>query len=285
MLLDLAFVLASSFLAEPKPEATLQLGPAARSSAIARTTPPAPAPAPAPEAAAPPPEPAAPAPSPAEAPAIAEPTTPAPAPTREPTEAAAPTDDDAEPATTLEEVEAEHQEEPDPAAEQLELQPPSTAAQGLQSRRSPVWGRLWLSGSILAGLDNVGLGFGVVRFVLPRLGFGLDVEDVVVFDRGAYNVFQATPKVVFLLLPNRRVTPIASGGFGGAFFSHGLGVYGRWVGGAGLMIAIGERFRTGFGLDIEGLLPKSRFYQSFECIEGSACHIGLSPWISFGFRA
>ena len=55
--------------------------------------------------------------------------------------------------------------------------------------------------------------------------------------------------------------------------------------GAGLMIAIREHLRLGFGLDVEGLLPKDRFYHHFECRGGGyGCHIAPVPWISFGFR-
>ncbi len=190
--------------------------------------------------------------------------------------------------------------EADGGHEPFELQPPapdSSRSRAFEPRRSllgrgrrtPVWGKVWLTGSILYGFDRVGLGASAIRFVLPRLGFGIDLDDQLVFDRhGTYNLFQLTPKAVFLLLPYRRVTPIAHTGFGGSFFSRQLGVYGRWLVGAGLMIAIRERLRIGFGLDVEGLLPKSRFYRHFECRgDGGSqdgCHIGLSPWVSFGFR-
>lgn len=210
---------------------------------------------------------------------------PAPAPALAPAPATPAVPEEDRPATTLAEVEAEHADDP-AAAESLALQPaaPETHAPG--HRRPPsVWGRLWLSGSIIASPNTVGLGLGAVRFVTRRLGLGLDVEDMIVLDIGTYNLFQLTPKVVFLLLPSLRVTPIASAGFGGAFFSSRLGAYGRWVAGAGLMIAIREHLRLGFGLDVEGLLPKDRFYHHFECRGGGyGCHIAPVPWISFGFR-
>jgi hypothetical protein len=196
---------------------------------------------------------------------------------------AASNDEDA-PAASLAEVEAQHQSE---AAESLALQPAAPETLGPGNRRRPpsVWGRLWLSGSIIASPTTIGLGLGAVRFVTRRIGLGLDVEDMVVLDVGSYNLFQVTPKAVFLLLPSLRVTPIASAGFGGAFFSSRLGVYGRWVAGAGLMFAIREHLRFGLGLDMEGLLPKERFYHHFECRGGGqGCHISPVPWISFGFR-
>lgn len=214
---------------------------------------------------------------------------PAPAEAAEPARASAsdpaPVPEEDAPATTLAEVEAEHEQEA--AAESLALQPAAPETFGPGNRRRPpsVWGRLWLTGSIIASPNTIGLGLGAVRFVTRRIGLGLDVEDMLVLDVGSYNLFQLTPKAVFLLLPSLRVTPIASAGFGGAFFSSRLGAYGRWVAGAGLMIAIREHLRMGFGLDLEGLLPKDRFYRHFECRGGgSGCHISPVPWISFGFR-
>jgi hypothetical protein len=57
------------------------------------------------------------------------------------------------------------------------------------------------------------------------------------------------------------------------------------VAGTGLMMALGERLRLGFGLDVEGWTPKARFYEHFECRAGGhGCHIGLAPWVSFGLR-
>jgi hypothetical protein len=227
------------------------------------------------------------APQPSEPPS-SQPPPPAPAPSEAPTPAPfVDPADEPPPATELAEIEAEH--ETGASHESFDLQPPAAESAGFIARRrhSSVWGQSWLSVSILAGLDRFGVGVGAVRFVVPRIGFGLDLDDTIVFYRGPYNRLQITPKVVFLLLPNRRLTPIASGGFGGTFYSHGAGVYGRWVAGAGLMIAIREHLRFGFGLDVQGLMPKARFYQHFECIgDALECHTGLlAPWVSFGFRA
>ncbi|MCH9683221.1 MAG: hypothetical protein K0V04_17430 [Deltaproteobacteria bacterium] len=81
------------------------------------------------------------------------------------------------------------------------------------------------------------------------------------------------------------MTPILSGGFGGAFFSRRLGAYGRWTAGGGLMFAIGERLTAGFGMDVEGLLPRDRYARNFECrLSQQQCAMGLAPWVSFGFR-
>jgi hypothetical protein len=191
-------------------------------------------------------------------------------------------DSEPAPASDLAAIEAEHAE--DEPAESLALQP--AAPEAMHGRARPrVWGSTWLSLSILAGRYYFGLGGGVVRFVVPRLGFGLDVADAIVLDRVSYNLFRLTPKVVFLVLPYRRVTPLASAGFGGAFYSHGGGAYGRWVAGGGVMFAIREHLRMGFGLDVAGHLPKDRFYQRFRCTDGEGgCHIGVAPWVSFGWR-
>lgn len=182
--------------------------------------------------------------------------------------------------------------------EPFELQPPAPDSQPSSAfdprktpwgsgRRKPVWGQLWVSGSFHAGFGRVGLGASVTRFLVPRLGLGLDLDDEISWGwPGAYNLFQLTPKATFVLLPYHRVTPIAHAGFGGAFFSHKLGVYGRWVVGTGLMFAIRERLRMGFGLDFEGFLPQSRFYRHFEC-QGTSlrtCHRQFTPWVAFGIR-
>jgi hypothetical protein len=104
-----------------------------------------------------------------------------------------------------------------------------------------------------------------------------------VSSRSGYNVFELLPKVVVLALPYRRVTPLVQAGLGGAFFNKGLGNYGRWSAGAGLAMAFG-RFSMRGGVDVEGLVPDSRFVENgFACglLTDSPCSLRLSPWLGF----
>lgn len=110
-------------------------------------------------------------------------------------------------------------------------------------------------------------------------------QDVINLSVVTFNIFQITPKVVLLVLPYRRVTPLLQTGFGGTFMSSGFGSYGRWLAGAGVAMAIAERLTLRLGVDVEGLVPDARFAQKFECrLANDPCSLGLSPWIGVGLR-
>lgn len=193
----------------------------------------------------------------------------------------------------LEEVEADD-EGPAGGTAPFDLQPPApesgrsnaTVAQiPGQPHRPLVWGRNWISVALIAGPNAVGLGAEFIRFVTPYVGVGIEAQDVVVLGRGGYNLFELTPRMVLLALPRRRVTPIATAGFGASFFNRGGGVYAHWIGGPGFLFAIRERASFGFGVELEGYLPTARFERTFECgVIPNRCSLSLAPWIRFGYR-
>ena len=266
--------------AEPAPEAAPPAPAPAPEASITLT--PEPEPEPPPEAV--PPQPADPAPpaegtepgAPTEAtdPVAPDPATP---------DAVVATEAEPEPAER-EPAEPEPEPEPEATADAFTLQPPNP--EPLAPPRRPTFGPTWLSFGIIAGPSAVGLGIEAVRFVIPWVGVGGELEDVVVFGQPpTYNIFQVTPKVVLVMLPFRRFSPYVQGGFGGSFMSGGLGSYGRWVAGAGILAAIGERLFLRVGLDVDGLVPDDRYAQRFQCaLTSSPCSLGLAPRIGGGLR-
>lgn len=209
-----------------------------------------------------------------------------------PVDPAAPTDPAVDPS-----AEASAGAEADPAldadAEASEgdpfaLQPPPSPEDPAPGRRRyppSLYGRGWISAGLGASSRHFAFGVGGIYFVIPWVGVGLDLDDTIVFAPSGYNVFELLPKVVVLALPYRRVTPLVQAGMGGAFFSKGLGNYGRWSAGAGLAMAFG-RFSMRGGVDVEGLVPDARFVEKgFACglLTDNPCSLRLSPWLGFAF--
>lgn len=176
-------------------------------------------------------------------------------------------------------------EEPPPLdLERGTPEPASRPPRAPAPRRRSVYPRTWFSVGVLASKNLVGLSLGGLHFMVPWVGLGLEVEDAVWWnDQGTFNVFRLTPKAMILVLPRFNVTPFLRGGFGGEFFSHQLGSYGRWVGGAGVLFRIRQRWYVELGVDTMGRVPDSRFADNFRCaITSTPCSLTIEPQIGLG---
>lgn len=193
-----------------------------------------------------------------------------------------------EPEEDLEEPEEdleEPEEPPDDFIEQPRVDE-NRVARGRAKRAPPVYGPLLVSGGLTAGPNSFGFGAGLTRFVIPWIGVGLELDEVVVFGRSTFNDFSFAGHVMILLTPYFRVTPYVRGALGPEFFSHGLGIYGQWKGGAGLIIRFGEgqRIALRLGADVVGVIPDSRFKQHFTCtLTDFPCSLGIQPQIGVAF--
>ncbi|MCX4242401.1 hypothetical protein [Paraliomyxa miuraensis] len=166
----------------------------------------------------------------------------------------------------------------DATAESFQLQPPGPRP----SRPPPVFGPNWLTFGPILGRGAIGLGVSYVRFVIPHLGVGADIEDVVYFGGDVINFFHLTPKVTLMMLPYRRFSPLVQTGIGFAALSAGVGVYARWMAGLGFAMAF-NRFSMRIGADVWGLMPDSTFAQRVTCpLVSTPCSLGISPWIAVG---
>jgi hypothetical protein len=166
----------------------------------------------------------------------------------------------------------------------VNLQPPSPRHSGRAARpdrRTPKFPQTWFSVSILAGPRNVGAGLGATYFVIPAIGLGLEIDNIVHWhDDGGFNLFRLTPVVWALLLPRFNTTPFVRTGFGGEFFSHRLGAYGRWLAGGGVLFRFRSRWMVELGIDVVGRVPDLRFQGNFECqLTDNPCSLGLEPRI------
>ena len=144
-------------------------------------------------------------------------------------------------------------DEADPLEQELNLQPPAPRATRTPrpGKRAPVFPQTWFSVGIKAGPRAVGAGLGATYFVIPALGIGLEVDNIVNWDdHGAINQLQLTPVAWGLLLPRFNTTPFVCVGFGGEFFSRRLGVYGRWLAGGGVLFRIQRRWMVELGIDV-----------------------------------
>ena len=176
--------------------------------------------------------------------------------------------------------------EPPPASDpELDLQPPAPEPRRTPRRRpKPTFPKTWYELSVVTGQSTFGLGLGATHFVLPFLGLGGEVQDLLNWGSGfVFNIFQLTPKVTVLVLPHSRVTPVARVGFGGEFISHRLGSYGRWMTGAGVLWRIRTRFMLELGVDVDGRVPDDRFARNFRCpLLDDPCSLQVAPYASFG---
>jgi hypothetical protein len=206
-----------------------------------------------------------------------------PEPTGQPEPPATP-EPEAQPETTAP-PEAELDATPEPS-----LQPPAPEPRRRHVRKG---GRkkldpfppTWIGGGLIVGARAIGLSIDGARFVLPWLAVGVEIEDIVRWwdDGQVDNIFRLTPKLTAIVLPRRHFTPFLRTGFGGEFWTHGLGSYGRWVAGGGFMVRFRSRFMIGLGLDVVGRVPEKRWRQHFGCaISDTVCSLGLEPEISFG---
>jgi hypothetical protein len=154
-------------------------------------------------------------------------------------------------------------------------------------RMPPIYGPLLLTGGIGAGPRSVGLGLGATYFVIPWIGLGAAADDTVVFDSPAFNDFALTGHVWVLFAPYARLTPYVRPGLGGEFFSGGLGAYGLWKAGAGLIMRLGraQRLALRLGAEVIGRFPDDRFARNFTCaLIDKPCSFGVRPEIGINFR-
>lgn len=248
------------------------------------------------------------APAPSEAPSDAAP----PAATAPPTEATAPTETppptetsppaepsdgtppptetapaEPEPAEDAAQVEPAAQPDPQPTAveftpaepesEIAELQPPSGST--VKSKPDSIYGRLWAGPVIGAGGSLFAIGASATYFIVPYFGLGGELVNVFSWDPdGSYYEFQLTPQATLLMLPRRKLSPLFWGGFGLDTFNKGLGTYGRWTAGGGLIMLLGQRIILTVGVEVDGRVPAREWNQTFTCgpIRGN-CTMGIGP--------
>lgn len=168
------------------------------------------------------------------------------------------------------------------SAPELETQPPAPSS---GSPRRPAFPSTWFQLTIIAAANAVGLGVEGTSFVVPPLGVGLGIENIVVWggEGGPFNVFRLTPKLTGIILPRRHVSPIVRAGFGGEFISHRLGVYGRWLTGGGVLFRFKKRFMIELSVDVVGRVPDARWRDHFACdITPKVCSLDLEPHVGFG---
>ncbi len=174
-----------------------------------------------------------------------------------------------------------------PPSPEPELQPKS-AGPGRRSplgiKRPPVWPPTWFSFGLGGSYNSFSLGAGVTHFVIPYVGVGLELRNDVIFNSPTtFNSFAATPVVTLLVLPRRNVTPLLRGGFGLNVFSAGLGVYGQFLGGGGVLFRLLKRYSAELGLDVVGNVPRDKFFDNFSCRGGGqGCWLNLRPSVGFG---
>jgi hypothetical protein len=164
-------------------------------------------------------------------------------------------------------------------------QPPGPSARQHQRRPKrfePIYGPTMLSAVIVAGADSAGVSVSAARFVVPWLGLGFDINESIAFEKPAYNDFAAAGSVWFVMTPHLRASPYLRAGLGGEVFSNGLGVYGQWKGGMGVVVRLAtkRKFAFGIGLEILGRFPDSRFERNLTCVlTPTPCSLAIRPQI------
>lgn len=195
-------------------------------------------------------------------------------------------------APTEPEPEPTPEPDPEPTAEPA-TPPPSLQPPAPEPGAGPNWqrgGDSYYGGTLVgpiigAGRRTVAFGVGVTHFIVPHVGIGADLVNVIRWGSpgiGTYYEFELTPIVTLLALPRRRFTPLIWGGFGFDVFSHKLGTYGRWVGGGGFAFTAGRLAIVTIGVEVDGRVPLSRWNANFTCgITRSNCSLGIRPVIGF----
>ena len=248
----------------PSPEPEPPAEPSAESPAESPAEPPA---EPAPAEATPPTE----APPPAESEFVSPPEPePAPEPTPEPeSEFVSPPADESTP---------EPEPEPIPEEEIAVLQPPPIDDEPKKKKRpDSLYGRLWAGPVLGASQSSVAIGLSATYFVVPYLGLGAELVNVFAWDPSYYE-FQFTPQATLLMLPRRRFSPLFWGGFGVDTFNKGLGTYGRWTAGGGVIMMLGRRLILTVGVEVDGRVPESRWNRTFACGPFKKnCTMGIGP--------
>lgn len=154
-------------------------------------------------------------------------------------------------------------------------------------RYPPIFGPTMLSAIIMAGADSVGVSVSAARFVLPWLGLGFDIDESLVLEKPTHNDFSLAGNLWFVMTPHLRASPYLRAGLGGEVFSGGLGVYGQWKGGMGMVVRLDteRRFAFGLGLEILGRFPNARFERNLRCVlTATPCSLAIRPEIGLSLH-
>lgn len=160
-------------------------------------------------------------------------------------------------------------------------------------RYEPIYGPTMLSAIVMAGADSAGVSASAARFVIPWLGFGFDIDESLVFEKPTYNDFSVAGNVWFVMTPHLRASPYLRAGLGGEVFSRGLGVFGQWKAGLGMVVRldtprqpeIERRFAFGVGVEILGRFPNDRFERDLTCVlTPTPCSLAIRPEIGLSMH-
>jgi hypothetical protein len=194
------------------------------------------------------------------------------------------------PAQVLEEPGSEASEptsEPDEHFIEQPEGPPEHEHQRRLKRFPPIYGPTMLSAIIMAGADSAGVSASVARFVVPWVGLGFDIDESIVFEKPTYNDFSVAGNVWIVMTPHLRASPYVRAGLGGEVFSGGLGVYGQWKGGMGVVVRLEtkRRFAFGIGFEILGRFPNARFERNLPCVlTPTPCSLAIRPEIGLSLH-
>jgi len=165
----------------------------------------------------------------------------------------------------------------EPESEIAELQPPGDST--AKHKPDSLYGRFWAGPVIGAGGSLFAIGASATYFLVPYFGLGGELVNVFSWHPdGSYYEFQLTPQATVLMLPRRRLSPLFWGGFGLDTFNKGLGTYGRWTAGGGLIMLLGQRIILTVGVEVDGRVPAREWNQTFTCgpIRGN-CTMSIGP--------
>lgn len=158
-------------------------------------------------------------------------------------------------------------------------------------RFEPIYGPTMLSAIVMAGADSAGVSASAARFVIPWLGFGFDIDESLVFEKPTYNDFSVAGNVWVVMTPHLRASPYLRAGLGGEVFSRGLGVFGQWKGGLGMVVRLDtprqleRRFAFGVGVEILGRFPNARFERDLTCVlTPTPCSLAIRPEIGLSMH-
>lgn len=158
-------------------------------------------------------------------------------------------------------------------------------------RYDPIYGPTMLSAIVMAGADSAGVSASAARFVIPWLGFGFDIDESLVFEKPTYNDFAVAGNVWFVMTPHLRASPYVRAGLGAEVFSRGLGVYGQWKSGLGMVVRLDtpkqleRRFAFGIGVEVLGRFPNARFERNLSCVlTPTPCSLAIRPEIGLSMH-
>lgn len=168
------------------------------------------------------------------------------------------------------------------------------------------WGRGTLAPSVGGGfaysseLTVPTFGVGVSYFAFDGVSFGLTLDDsMLIYSRQLKgrlfeissqlptNIARVLPTVQWVFLRRPRFSPYVSVGLGPALFNNGHGVFGNWVLGPGVLIAIAGPVYLDLGVAFSGFFPRGRCNAGFVYKPNSdaATAIDVLDYCSFRWSA